>query len=115
VALLWSGWYAVSTGGGVIHEKGKPAIVAYAGGPHASEFKSEVRVRLVVWFVLALFGGGAFCSLFAASSERKAKAIAEEEERWQWQRRSGVLLRWFIVAIIVGVVAILLYAAAHGT
>jgi hypothetical protein len=35
VALLWSDWYAVSTGEAAIHEKGKPAIVAYVAGPHA--------------------------------------------------------------------------------
>ena len=97
-ALFISGWNGLSSGVITVYRKIGPSFLAYAAGPHASQFTFEVITRLVIGGAIGLVGFGMLALMVFASPEKRIKAVRAAAGVSRAKR--GLKIPWWLTTIV---------------
>lgn len=106
--LLWAGWRGWTEGAILVRRKFSPDFMAYAAGPHADAFKTEVWLSTIAGMLLLLLGGGCAIALLTVSTERRESMISAADEAFRSSaHRKG---RWLLMLVLLAFCVVLVGA-----
>jgi hypothetical protein len=97
-AFFISGWNGLSSGEITVYRKLAPSFVAYANGPHATQFIFEIAMRLVLGGAISLLGFGMLAIMLFASPEKRNRAVRAAGDFSRAKR--GLKIPWWLTTIV---------------